>query len=681
MSYFDYPRLHFSGLYQAAPSTINNTPNNYNPNNDQEKLLELYWNPMGTGIFDFKDVVVTKVEYSPTESTTDPKADPIIGQPVAAVYAKAAPKIVDLDPMQQNVSEIWGMTLQVAGTTIAPTSIKNFVRGDFAGVSFNGIWFQAKDGPGSSASGSACYQSSLSNLAWDTTEGARSSRFISELNAAAAEKLSINFAVNAHNNAPPVYAFNSATFATMKSQGIPDDVVARLAPLGCLQQNAYQKKEGDCQGGAAGSNRGDIPTEAYVNFQLNQLLGQADASQYGAEIKKITLQEYTPSTQNDFLFGQTVGTIGPSAADSPTCYVSSRVMAPAADLNNPNTWYAPFKVSGSSISVNLSNSLATNKPGEAFSEKRLGKLELVYFDTSNGGDISVSSAQAIAEIDYLPTTFMTQDGGIFAANLADGVPDKIANLPVGILSTPPGATPLVLMAEQIDGYSLRADEFVYRMNPGVESSPGQNRGATAEVSIHVNKFGLPVANETISLVKKTPSQAAQYTVNTLGTSGTLSISNVSVPESALVIEAQTVTTDANGVASFSLKSTNPGNPRSYVDGQVYFLDYTFANEKAGLMQDPNDIVSVQVYQEDQMAGPLTWNGGIRDILGMYGKLYPIMSQFELWDYASVVKNKQKILTVLTKPFDDPLYMPVIRDLSESKLKLVVDWLGEENPAL
>lgn len=46
MSYFNYPRLHFSGKFKASPSTINNTPNNYDPlvypSPDVLQKVELY---------------------------------------------------------------------------------------------------------------------------------------------------------------------------------------------------------------------------------------------------------------------------------------------------------------------------------------------------------------------------------------------------------------------------------------------------------------------------------------------------------------------------------------------------------------------------------------------------------------------------------------------------------------
>ncbi|MFT5385503.1 MAG: hypothetical protein ACI81W_002911, partial [Saprospiraceae bacterium] len=145
MSYLDYPRIHFSGTYQASPSTINNTPNNYNPliyptPNELEKV-ELYWNPRGDGGFALMDdCVVKQVDYADGTSATTSEQDAIIGQPVKAVYSSSFPlqaALVDLDPMQQNTSEIWAMVLQIGKDTANLT-------GKVPNVSFTGIWGQCQ---------------------------------------------------------------------------------------------------------------------------------------------------------------------------------------------------------------------------------------------------------------------------------------------------------------------------------------------------------------------------------------------------------------------------------------------------------------------------------------------------------------------------------------------------------
>jgi hypothetical protein len=55
MSYLDIPRLHFSGVFRANPSIINNTPANYNPRITHPVEA---WNPNGTHQWQFLNCTV-----------------------------------------------------------------------------------------------------------------------------------------------------------------------------------------------------------------------------------------------------------------------------------------------------------------------------------------------------------------------------------------------------------------------------------------------------------------------------------------------------------------------------------------------------------------------------------------------------------------------------------------------
>jgi len=318
MSYLSYPRLHFSGGFRADPSTVNNTPNNFSSENDQTKDLELFWNPNGTGIFALEECVVTKVVYGPGDETSDPKDDPIIGQPVATVYSYAAPKMVDLDPCQMNVTEIWGMRVQIAGPSPSAAPLMDFVAGDYIEGSFNAIWGQAQNGPRSSASGSGVYQSTLNNLQWQISSTPKS-RFLAQLQQQSSAQLSINFVLNSHNNAPHLYAFNDSTFEAMQAEpfNVPQAIVEKLQPLSQYITNI-------------GKTRGNVPTASYVNHELNRLLGEATYSQ---SIMDATQLDYAPGNiKTAFPFGLATGTIGPSTDTAPIYYTPSRSQAANATL-------------------------------------------------------------------------------------------------------------------------------------------------------------------------------------------------------------------------------------------------------------------------------------------------------------------------------------------------------------
>jgi hypothetical protein len=58
MSYLDMPRLHFAGNFKAAPSTVNNRPNNYDLGHIISKGDEA-WNPSGNHTFAITEWVRT----------------------------------------------------------------------------------------------------------------------------------------------------------------------------------------------------------------------------------------------------------------------------------------------------------------------------------------------------------------------------------------------------------------------------------------------------------------------------------------------------------------------------------------------------------------------------------------------------------------------------------------------
>lgn len=232
--------------------------------------------------------------------------------------------------------------------------------------------------------------------------------------------------------------------------------------------------------------------------------------------------------------------------------------------------------------------------------------------------------------------------------------------------------------EDRQGYYLRANQFVFRMNPGIPTTPDFPRGATAAVEIHALQWGNPVPDKTrIAVTMMSSDVALKYTSNTTGTGGTRGIKNVSVPQNALKVNGQpfpaTVETTQGGVARFTLTCTPPGAPRIYVNGQVYFLNYGFADASisTGYNQPPDDILSVLVY--DQAAGPAG-----PEILAKFGRLYKIMSF--LTDQAKIeqIDLRNMIKLLLEKPFTEIVHMPVSRDISEAERAKVIAWINTLN---
>jgi hypothetical protein len=195
MSYLDPVRLHFAGQFQADPSTVNNVTSYYDnatfKKEFQQRPLGL-WNPEGGGAWRLVDCRVTRVCYADGSSTTDPAVDPVVGMRLMDTNKRVAGKLVDLDPQQQMVSQIWSLLVRLTNGT------DDFFSGPFETASFCDLWQRAMEaGRPRQQALSAFYQSVLTPLTWGDTSG---SRFLGELRTAAADDmLSIKFNVDGYD--------------------------------------------------------------------------------------------------------------------------------------------------------------------------------------------------------------------------------------------------------------------------------------------------------------------------------------------------------------------------------------------------------------------------------------------------------------------------------------------------
>ena len=145
MSYLNTPRLVFAGKFLARPSTVNNDPEHFNtatfqPDYQLPQSSQFapngWWNPGGDAAWGFVDCVVKAVYYKDGTCCTDPSSDPIIGAPLNETSPPIPAKIVDLDPEQQGVSELWGfqVSLGKSGSGLGFTS-------NFRVAPFGDLWF------------------------------------------------------------------------------------------------------------------------------------------------------------------------------------------------------------------------------------------------------------------------------------------------------------------------------------------------------------------------------------------------------------------------------------------------------------------------------------------------------------------------------------------------------------
>jgi hypothetical protein len=187
MSYLSPLRLHFAGRFQAAPSTVNNDIRNYDNVHFKPEHMP-GWNPRGAADWRLIGCRVTAAWHADGRSAGND--DLILTCLVADSDRQVAAKIVDLDPLQQLVSTIWGLEVR-----ICDVNGETLLRGQYETASFIDLWDRATSGGGDIGAG-AMYQSILSKLEWGQLDR---SPFLMELRRTARDGLlSIKFNVDGY---------------------------------------------------------------------------------------------------------------------------------------------------------------------------------------------------------------------------------------------------------------------------------------------------------------------------------------------------------------------------------------------------------------------------------------------------------------------------------------------------
>jgi hypothetical protein len=184
MSYLSGPRLHFSGTFTTDVSTENNFVTHFKDINNPNQPG---WNPSGSGAWSISGCTIRGAVFKDGTVARSAADDPVIGASLAQI---GRARLVDLDPEQQLVSEIWGLRLRLVSSTGVAAAT-----GDFKVAPFSDIWggrFTA-NGNGDFAM-TAFYQSLMTGVAWGDLFG---SRFMGELKQASDPTLlSIKFNVD-----------------------------------------------------------------------------------------------------------------------------------------------------------------------------------------------------------------------------------------------------------------------------------------------------------------------------------------------------------------------------------------------------------------------------------------------------------------------------------------------------
>lgn len=580
MSCFDLPRIHFAGHFQCDVSTINNDVRHYDNEGFRPKYQEPGtdnggWNPAGTAIFRFSQCRVTGVRDE-RGLITDPALDPVIGVLLENADARAPGKMVDLDPQQQMVSQIWGMQVRLQSA-----DGQALLQGDYEPAAFTNLWQRQQSGQPMDQQLACCFTSILSGVQW-----------------------------------PP---------------SLPSRALAALR-----------------QASAAGFLSLHMNVWGYARDPVNQR----------------------------YSLGRVNGTIAPWQPNEPQWFALGRQMS----ADTPSSPFVPKRkvywftchqdVDRQCVSADLGNCLPVQTGDGPIQD--VGKLLLaVSIEPLTGWLASIAPGKVVllGEVSYLQQDWYAQTAGIVDLDYSadPALRSLIATRPLLLLTPGSGGGFDVVNQETLDGMYLRADAFVARMNPG----------AVATVDLYATQWGWPMPDARIDL---------SATEGFMGGSGAgdqpldppVPIPDIGKPADAFAYPP-TVGTDRVGRARLPMKTApqGPGNPRGYIDGQLYGIACALAADPPAQRRKAIDYISVLAFDRRPMAGPPTWHADIQPIFTQYGNLYPIMSRYvvDLSDYASVCAKVDILKLAFSLPLADPNHMPVTRDLSDDKRTMILYWLS------
>lgn len=587
MSYLDSPRLHFRGWFQADVSTINNDVRFFQNESFVPEYQKLdqnkSWNPEGSGIFRLLDCSVTG-GFLDGRSLTTGADDPVMGLSLQNANQRAPGKLVDLDPQQQMVSQIWGMQVRLVGP-----GAQTLFQGEYKPAAFTSLWQRQQQGAPMDQQLAASYQSVLEQVIWSDT-----------------------------SDSPLLQALEAATQDGMLS----------------IEFNVYG---------------------------------------YGRDS---TIPRYT--------MGHIVGTIGPYRSGEPKHFVLGRQMIayapqsftqPAGGVNNLQ---AKLSEDEFSLTVDFGNSFPILDANSGLMDIGQVLLGVLSSDpVARQTTIDSSQVTLIGEVPYLDAGWYTQTAGVQAFDLTNNpaAQELLPQRPLVLLSPIEASTSYkVLLQESINGVYVRADSFVFRIDPG----------ETQQAEFYASRFGAPLAGSVVSV---------SATEGMMGGSGGgakiepparphAAIPDIGTPAEALGYAAN-VTTDANGCAALALIASpeGPGTPRGYISGQLYGLAYQLASQPVGYLSNPLNYVSILAYSKKELPEHPTWYQDIQPLFTQFGNLYPIMSRHvvDLKDYASVASRINILKLAFSLPMRDPNHMPVTRDLGAGDRATILKWLSSPGP--
>jgi len=624
MSYLDLPRLHFSGLFFTGPNTINNITRNYDPavpleNSAGQYLQNAGWNALGVAQWWLEECKV----LSAIGSTGTPIAssDAVIGAAVLSPSPKTPMSdgqggYYDLAKMVDLDPDQQGRSA-LYGVRIAVT-LPN-------GAGLQGLMTVPElrqlngriAGATSSYGAVGNWMGTLQNVVW--SGDISSSPFLVSLKAAASRGLSVKLTADLHQNNPQNLFTSGNQFCYGRVLGSIGPVLqgelAQVLPGRCLQ--TFQPPALLAPPPAMDANNEPLPARERVVAKMDAL-GKSRAAANTADAVAATPPDpWNPA----FALIRQVGNQVLLSIDIGGCILlNSQGSPPFSD--------GTFEVE-SGIVVGVTNT-STNK-----------------FTPFINGNINIPPQYQQLQSTPKHCVLVTNSCVFtFPITAADGTGYQTNPLAIQVNGT-------TVAQEYSSGYWIDVSLSSQRLECGI--------GNTTQSQIMVRKFGTAIVGQ---------APPVTFSVQLIDNSTSTDVNIGFTP------------TDNHGLSSITTKVyvdqiTLPAR-RQPLDSQVYFI--TMIDSNGQLIGDgtaEGAQLSVLLFDAFQAPANPTWSD-IGAIFGAYARLYPGMkSRLDISDQATVVGDVSAVLGHMILPISDPAYMPVTRDLSPSKMAMIISWLKSQ----
>ncbi len=386
---------------------------------------------------------------------------------------------------------------------------------------------------------------------------------------------------------------------------------------------------------------------------------------------------YNHANDGRFSMGRLLGSIGPWKMGEPERFAPARRLYSAfAPNGNTLFGYSNFAVSDDDrLTLDLGNSIpikdALGTIDDSFSTFKVVVSKSKMTDRGNTSTpvfADPANYEPIGEIRLTNRNdWLLNTGGMVSLSIPSAAKSLIENHQV-LLVWLRNNREIVVAQESENGIMAKADQNVQRINAG----------QTKHVDFYAYQWGKPLANTSFNLLqvnveKEDPADPGDPFFPNTPTPAT------GVPASALSYP-KTIKTDSLGKYTIDVLGKDLNSPRGYIDGQMYNIGFELTNSNGRLAGYSRDWIFILLFDEYKVPDAPTWND-VGPIWRQFGNLYPIMSKHivNMGDRDAILERKDLLVYAFSLKEDDPMYMPVTRDLSENKRAALVKWL--RNPSV